>query len=199
MPGMLWAAARKVEGVLAVAAFLVLFFNESLGKMLMEWEGVNRLWGLIPILLVFAHRFLAATYEEYSTARAHCDILKADNRDLLQRADDSDRRKRVRTTLGEFLHEASSLYSRLEKREKPDAFDDSDDWYRRLTTFITHEMGTDYLARLNDSSGMTFYASLPQSGEKQEMEYLRRRQEKMHGLQAKRQRLSQFISELSKP
>ena len=85
----------------------------------------------------------------------------------------------------------------MKRRKTPDVFDDCDAWYTRLVTFITAKLGVDYYARLGDSSGMTFYSSLPQSGEKQKMEYEKRREEKMQSLQAKMQRLNEFISELA--
>ncbi len=196
LPRMLWTAVRQVEGVLAVFFFFVLLFNESLGKKLMAWEGISPLWAAAPILIVFARAFLAAVYEEYTQLHEECDALRSDNRDLIQRLDDSGRDTRVREELGMFLAEGQKLYERLKRREPRDVFDACDTWYQHLVGFIMQKLGKDYLARLNDSTGMTFSSLLPQSGPKQEMEYLKRRQEKMHGLEAKMRRLNEFISEL---
>ena len=105
-----------VEGVIAVAFFLVLLFNRPLGTRLLLWEGgISPLWALCPIVLLFGHLHLKTIYDNY------CDLETRKNKEIAKkRAELTDA-----TPDGEHLHESGRWReSGLIAQDQPPLADD---------------------------------------------------------------------------
>lgn len=61
----MWSSILHIEGVLAGIGFSLLLFNKALGKQLLEWDGVDPRWSLVPIGLLFVWALLKANYLEF--------------------------------------------------------------------------------------------------------------------------------------
>ena len=86
---LLWSSAIWVEETIAAIFFLILMFNEPLGKKMLSWEvgRIDATWALLPIGLLFLYALLRANYAQFATIEQARDQLKArvDQRTIRQR------------------------------------------------------------------------------------------------------------------
>ena len=66
MPCRFVDALARVEGWLAVGAFLVLLVNRQLGKKVLswEWQGLNPRWATLPVAVLFIYSNMYSIYED---------------------------------------------------------------------------------------------------------------------------------------
>ena len=62
----MWSAVGAVEGFVTLVIFVAIIFNRQLGEKIGLWVLLEPRWLLVPIAVIFAHRFLRAIYENYS-------------------------------------------------------------------------------------------------------------------------------------
>lgn len=95
----------------------------------------------------------------------------------------SRRLQRIAATLGKFLTEGQQLLP--ESRDSPLKIREHNDWVERAEAYLGQHLGSAYVVRFSDFSGMTFY------GDGSERSNLRK------SVDGRSRRLHEFIAEVS--
>jgi hypothetical protein len=148
-----------------------------------RWKVINMIphfslaWWLFGFAAIFAIGIFEASFRLTNELNAEIEGNK-------------DNRKNLRNYLAEFHHEGQSLMTRcIDKDSQPQI--DSDNWAKKVETFLINNLDTSYVTRFRDDSnttpmmpgGMTFGS--PNLG-------------LYRGLRVRVTRLNEFIKELSK-
>ena len=63
MPKLMVHTVAQVEGGLALAVFVIVFFNQPLAKKIGDWDGIDPLWALVPLGALFVHCIAASAFK----------------------------------------------------------------------------------------------------------------------------------------
>ena len=62
---LMWSSVAHIEGAIAVVMFVLLLFNKELGSKVLDWDGIEPIWCLVPIALFFVFALLKVNYQEF--------------------------------------------------------------------------------------------------------------------------------------
>jgi hypothetical protein len=101
--------------------------------------------------------------------------------------DETARVEAVRGQLGAFLAEVSALLGRTENEKEPNPIGDAEAWAKRVEDYLTYNMGSAYVVRFRDASGLPPGFTSLNSEERVKLQ---------GGLRVRPSRLQQFLSEM---
>jgi hypothetical protein len=141
----MWVSLHRafygVEAAIGVVLFTLALFNKPLAQNFSEWNGINPVWAIAPLSIIFAHLFLRAIYDKWITrevrfakeresldsqltAALRCrDELAVSNRD-----EAADRVTNIRQALREYAESVPTGYAFTN--------DAATSWYHRRDGFI---------------------------------------------------------------
>lgn len=80
VPLLIWKSFAGVEGWIAVVAFIAMYFNPELGRRVASWDGFDRKWAIVPVVLYLGYLALEANYMKFVDQQAIMDAAVADLR-----------------------------------------------------------------------------------------------------------------------